>query len=227
MGVDWEGKNANADGRDLNENARRMAAIANEGLIGQDWLGDMANEAPAAYADLMLKIASGMDAKSAAQSITADFQDGLRPDMVNQDAVKDRVRRMILGEQSTAEMANQIAQELSAELGVSLASAQAAAGSVLGVKPTTDAAGLAEGLSQATNGKALITQIATQMGSGRRTHAHGWQHCRVGVGRRLHGDGRNVGRKPADQHAGGAGDAWRHGGMGGPAKPNGSQIDGI
>lgn len=163
VGVDWEGKDKNADGRDLNENARRMAAIANEGLIGQSWLGDMANEAPGAYADLMLKIAEGMDAKSAAQSIMADFQDGLRPDMINQDAVKDRVRRMILGDQATSEMANQIAQELSQELGVSLAEAQSAAGAVLGTKPATDATSLADGLSQATNGKALIQQIATQM----------------------------------------------------------------
>ncbi len=163
LNADWTGKDANAGNHDTSENAYRMAAIANEGLIGQSWLPDLAKEAPGAYADLMLKIAEGMDAKSAAQSIMADFEDGLRPDMINQDAVKDRVRRMILGDQATSAMADQIAQELSTELGVSLSAAQSATSAVLGKKPAGDAASLADGLASATNGKELINQIATQM----------------------------------------------------------------
>lgn len=164
LDVSWPGKDQNNSNRDLNENARRMAAIANEGLIGQDWLDEMAAEVPGAYADLMLKIAAGMDAKSAAQSIMRDFQDGLRPDMLDRDAAKDRVRRMLLGEASMAEMASQLAAELSTEMGVSLASAQAAANSVLGVSGGAPAAGdLQQGLSNATNGKALVDQIAGQM----------------------------------------------------------------
>lgn len=168
LDVSWPGKGGGGqdDNRDLNENARRLAAIANEGLIGQDWLGDFAAEAPGAYADLMLKIAAGMDAQGAAQSIMADFQAGLRPDLIDKDAVKDRVRAMLVGDSSMAALAQEIAAELSAELGVSLSQAQAAVSSTLGVAAPGGgqaAGGLQDGLAAATDGKALVEGIAAQM----------------------------------------------------------------
>ena len=160
LDVDWPGKDeGGGDNRDLNENARRMAAIANEGLIGQPWLDDLAAEAPGAYADLMLKIASGMDAQSAAQSIMQDFQDGLRPDMLDQEAAKDRVRRLILGEASMAAMAQEIAAELSQEMGVSMPEALAAANQALGVKGGGggDGSQLGAGFVEGVDGDAAAT----------------------------------------------------------------------
>ncbi len=151
----------------VNENARRLAAIAKEGLTGQDWMGDFAKEAPGAYADLMLKIAEGMDAKTAAAGILRDFQDGLRPDLIDKDRAKDMIRRTILGDQSMSQLAQEIAAELSAELGVPLQQAQDAAAGVLGTgKGKTGANegdGFATGFSGATNGAALVTTITTQM----------------------------------------------------------------
>lgn len=149
----------------INENARRLAAIARDGLQGQDWLGDFAKEAPGAYADLMLKIASGMDAKSAAASILKDFQDGLRPDLLNKDIAKDMVRRSILGEQSMGQLAQEIAAELSAELGVSLQQAQDAAASVLGTGKgqTSGGAAVADGIATGANGAGIVEQIAVKM----------------------------------------------------------------
>ena len=52
----------------ISENARRLAAIANEGLIDQPWLEEFKNEAPGTWPDLMLKVARGTDVKTAAHN---------------------------------------------------------------------------------------------------------------------------------------------------------------
>jgi hypothetical protein len=56
---------------------------------------------------------------------------------------------MILGEQSMAALATEIAQELATEMGIPLQEAMAAAGSALGV-PTAGAGGAAAGVAGAT-----------------------------------------------------------------------------
>lgn len=124
---------------DVNENARRLADIAVNGLTGQDWLGEFQQEAPKAWQEIMDQVASGVDAKTAAARILKDFEDGLRPDLIDKDAAKKRVKNMILGEQSMAALATEIAAELAAEMEIPLEDALAAAGSALGV--TTGPAG--------------------------------------------------------------------------------------
>lgn len=170
LNVDWPGKNGGGaggvGGDAINENARRLAAIANEGLIGQPWLEEFAAEAPGTYADLMLKIAAGMDARGAAQQLMSDFQAGMRPDLLDFGMLKEQVKQQILGEQALAGMAQQLTQEIAAELGVSLQQAQAAVGATLGVgMPGAKQAqtGLQDGLAAATDGKALVEGIAAQM----------------------------------------------------------------
>jgi hypothetical protein len=166
LDVEWPGKDGGQGGDAINENAKRLAAIANEGLIGQGWLDEFAAEAPGTYADLMLKIASGMDAQGAAQQLMAEFQAGMRPDLLDKGMIKDRVRQMLLGESNTAALAQEIAAELAGELQMSLADAQAAVNSAMGVTaPAGDqaAGGLQDGLAAATDGKALVEQIAGQM----------------------------------------------------------------
>jgi len=111
---------------DVNENARRLAAIANEGLIGQDWLGEFAAEAPGTYADLMLKIAEGMDAQSAARLLLEQFQSGLRPDLLDFDMIKQRVKDQLTSQQAIADMTGELTSQLMAEMGVSAQQVQGA-----------------------------------------------------------------------------------------------------
>jgi len=124
---------------DINENARRLADIAANGLNNQEWMDAFMLSAPDTWAELMQKIADGADAKSAAAQILRDFEDGLQPDLIDKTKAKERVKRMLLGEQSMAALAEEIAQELAAEMGIPLSQAMAAAGASLGV--STGAAG--------------------------------------------------------------------------------------
>ena len=117
----------------VNEQARRLADIMVNGLTGQDWLGAFAEGAPDIYAALT---ESG-DPKAAAARLLADFQDGLVPELIDKDKAKDLVRRMLTGEQNMAQLAQEIAGELSGELGVSTAQALAAAQGALGVGEAT------------------------------------------------------------------------------------------
>ena len=124
--IAWPGQEGGQRQDAINENARRLAAIANEGLIGQDWLGQFAEEAPGTYADLMLKIASGMDARGAAQQLLAEFQQGLRPDLLDFEQIKQRVRDQLTSQQAIAAMTEDLTSQLVAELGVSAGDVQAA-----------------------------------------------------------------------------------------------------
>lgn len=128
----------------INENARRLADIAKNGLTGQDWMSEFAQEAPQEFAAIMRAVAEGGDAKQAAALILRDFEDGLRTSLIDKEAAKERVKRMIMGEQSMAALATEIAQELATEMGIPLQEAMAAAGAALGV-PATGATGEATG----------------------------------------------------------------------------------
>lgn len=150
---------------DINENARRLADIAVNGFKGQDWLGEFQAEAPQAYQDIMDQVAAGVDAKSAAARILRDFEDGMRPDLIDKGLVKERVKRMIVGDQNMAALAEEIAQELATEMGIPLQQAMAAAGASMGV--TTGAAG--EAAAAAASGAG-----ATDMTGGGMTAGQTW-----------------------------------------------------
>lgn len=139
LDVDWPGKDAGLNGGSgdaINENAKRLAAIANEGLIGQGWLDEFAAEAPSTYADLMLKIAAGMDARGAAQQLMAEFQAGMRPDLLDFGQLKEQVKQQLIGEQALSGMADQLTAELVAEMdGVSAGQVQSALAGILGSTP--------------------------------------------------------------------------------------------
>lgn len=125
----------------INENARRLAAIANQGLMGQSWWDEFANEVP----DIAKMLTESGDPKAAAQQLMRDFQDGLMPQLLDKDMAKERVRRMILGDQTMATMANDIAQELSREMGISLSAAQMATGGALGLSASSTGAQFMDG----------------------------------------------------------------------------------
>lgn len=112
----------------INENARRLAAIMRDGLGNQEWMDEFKREVPGIFDEL----AASDDPRAAAARILQQFQSGMRPELLDREQIKNRVRQMILGDQSSAQLAQEIAQELSGELNVSLAQAQQAASSVLG-----------------------------------------------------------------------------------------------
>jgi len=112
----------------INENARRLAAIMRDGIGNQEWLDEFKSEVPALWEEL----STSSDPRAAAARMLQEFQSGLRPELLDKEQIKERVRAMILGDQSSADLANEIAQELSSELGVSLQQAQAAVGGYMG-----------------------------------------------------------------------------------------------
>jgi len=145
---------------DINENARRLAAIANEGIANQPWLEEFKATAPQAWSDIMAQVAAGVDAKTAAAKIYQDFQQGLRPDLIDKDLVKQRVKAMIVGDQNMAALAEEIAQELATEMNIPLEQALAAAGGAMGV--ATGAAG--EAAANANAGGTDMTSGGAQAG---------------------------------------------------------------
>lgn len=121
----------------VNENARRLADIAKNGFKDQSWLEEFKNEAGGAFADIKLLMASGMDAQGAAKKVLKDFQNGLRPDLIDRNMVKDIAKRMFYVDQETTKMIDEIAKELAGELGISVEEAKGLAGSAMGKKNLT------------------------------------------------------------------------------------------
>lgn len=97
----------------VNENARRLADIMVNGFKGQDWLGEFAAEAPNVYEALL----TAGDPKQAAAQMLRDFQAGLVPELIDKEAVKEAVKRSILGENTMAQLAQEITGELVGEMG--------------------------------------------------------------------------------------------------------------
>ena len=162
--ISWPGMDGGGDR--TNENARRLAAIANEGLIGQDWLGQFAQEAPATYADLMLKIAGGMDAQGAAQMLLSQFQSGLRPDLINFDLIKQRVKDELTSQAAIQAMTADLTSQLMAEMGVTAEQVQGALGALgLGTGGATDAGAMKQeflaGLDASGIATGSVAAIAT------------------------------------------------------------------
>ncbi len=100
-----------ATGDAANENAKRMAAIANEGIIGQTWLDDFKNEVPSLYAEVM----AATDPKAFATTWVQDFQAGLHPEALDREMIKANIKRMILGEATMAAYVAEIAAEIKAD----------------------------------------------------------------------------------------------------------------
>ena len=171
---------------DINENAKRLADIAVNGFKDQPWLDAFKFSAPETWAELMKSIEEGASPQEAAARILKDFEDGLQTDLIDKTKAKERVKRMLLGEQSMAALAEEIAQELAAEMNIPLSQAMAAAGSALGV--STGAAGeaaagatgetgapdmtgagqgagatFAAGFAASVNGATLIAGVVTSM----------------------------------------------------------------
>lgn len=145
---------------DINENARRLAAIANEGIGDQSWMEEFKAEVPGIFDEIV----NAANPQAAAARIFTEFQAGLRPELIDRSLVKERIKAMITGEQEMSALASEIAQELAAEMGLSLPQALAAAQNALGVKPTgnTDqfGSGFEEGIDAQATAAGSLAKIA-------------------------------------------------------------------
>jgi tRNA A37 threonylcarbamoyladenosine synthetase subunit TsaC/SUA5/YrdC len=152
----------------INENARRLADIAANGLKGQDWMGEFQKEVPDIWQ--MLRLAQNPQEEAA--RLLQDFQDGLLTSPIDKAKAKEIIRRQITGDQNMAELTSQIAQELASEMGIPLQQALAAAQGTLGGSSGagTEAAvsfgdaALAQ-VEGANTGSAVVTTVITQMKS--------------------------------------------------------------
>lgn len=100
----------------INEDARRLADIAVKGFESP-WLAYFQEKFPSLYQQFFAGAAGQDGVRLQAAQLLQNFQDGLNPELIDKEQAKERVRRMIFGEQSMAALANEITAELSAELG--------------------------------------------------------------------------------------------------------------
>lgn len=146
---------------DINENARRLAAIANEGIGDQSWMEEFKAEVPGIFDEIV----NAANPQAAAARIFQEFQLGLRPELMDKELIKQRIKDAILGEQKMDALATEIATELSASMGISLPAALKAAQDALGVAPTgadTDkfGEGFEEGIDAQATAAGSIAKIA-------------------------------------------------------------------
>lgn len=121
----------------INENARRLADIAQNGLKGQDWLGNFQKEVP----DIWKMIRLAQNPQEEAAHLLQDFQDGLLTSPIDKDKAKAIIKRQIMGDENMAAMAEQIAEEIATEMGIPLAEALGKTKGVLGVSGAGTTAG--------------------------------------------------------------------------------------
>lgn len=140
---------------DVNEDARRLASIALDGF-SSPWVDYFKNQFP----DLWSEITASGDIRGNAAQILKDFQDGLRPELLDKDKAKELVKRMLLGEQNVSNLINEISSELASEMGIPISQVRDAAANALGGSGALDLTQILpkdEGLSEAA---ARLAEIA-------------------------------------------------------------------
>jgi hypothetical protein len=150
----------------INENARRLADIAANGLKDQDWLGAFQSEVP----DIWKMIRLAQNPQEEAARLLQDFQDGLLTSPIDKAKAKEIVRRQITGDQNMAALATEIATELATEMGIPMQQALAAAQGTLGGGEGmgTEAAnsfadGASAALDESNGGGGFVTKFTEQM----------------------------------------------------------------
>lgn len=103
----------------IEEPARRLADIAVNGF-NSPWAKYFQEQFPQLYEQL----ATSGNPRQAAAQILREFEAGLRPELLDRETAKERVRQLLLGESNIEELAASIAQELSAEFGGQFSQAQ-------------------------------------------------------------------------------------------------------
>lgn len=149
----------------INEDARRLADVAVNGFASP-WAEYFRKEFP----DQFQEMAASNDIKTGAAIMLRNFQDGLEPELISKDKVKERVRKMLVGDENMAALATEIATELSQEMGVPMQEALAATqgamggGSGMGTEAATSFAdGASQALDENNGGGAFVTKFTDQM----------------------------------------------------------------
>jgi hypothetical protein len=152
----------------INEDARRLADVAVNGY-NSPWYSYLNDKFPGMF-DAALT-GSGGDIQGAAAAMLRDFQAGLRPELLDKEAAKERIKQMLTGDANMAALAAEITKELQAEMGgqYSASAIADATGAALGTGDTaktgaTAAAQMAGGFTSAiadsnAGGKAVTSLL--------------------------------------------------------------------
>lgn len=158
----------------INENARRMADIAVNGFKSP-WFDYFKEEFPALFQQFFAGANGDSGIRAQAATLLQNFQDGLMPELLDKEQAKERVRRMLIGEQRMADLAQEIAAELSQEMGgVSFTQALSAAQGALGGGASANnetgytsgdafKAGLIDSVKSGDLGSQIATHLADQI----------------------------------------------------------------
>lgn len=114
-----------------NEAARRIADVMVKGFESP-WAEYFQSSFPDLFSQYMGS--AGGDVKTAAAQLLRDFQSGLRPELIDTNAVKEIAKRMFQADAATNAMIDQVAQELAAEMGISIEKATGYASGAAGKK---------------------------------------------------------------------------------------------
>ncbi len=114
-----------------NEAARRIADVMVKGFESP-WAEYFQSSFPDLFSQYMGS--AGGDVKTAAAQLLRDFQSGLRPELIDTNAVKEIAKRMFQADAATSAMIDQVAQELAAEMGISIEKATGYASGAAGKK---------------------------------------------------------------------------------------------
>lgn len=135
----------------INEPARRLADVAVNGFKSP-WLEYFRTDFPQLFQEFFAGAAGDEGVKKNAAQLLKNFEDGLAPELIDKEKAKERVRRMILGEQATDELVKEITDELNAEFG---RTAPADLGSLVQQAVGGGTQGKAAGISTEAAGKAF------------------------------------------------------------------------
>lgn len=116
-GIDLDGILGRQDA--IEEPARRLADIAVNGF-NSPWTKYFQEQFPQLYEQL----ATSGNPRQAAAGILREFEAGLRPELLDRETAKERVRQLLLGESNIEGLAQSIAQELSGEFSNQFSQAQ-------------------------------------------------------------------------------------------------------
>jgi hypothetical protein len=113
----------------VNENARRLASIMRDGFADQSWLEEFKQEVP----NIFNELASSGDVQGSAARMLQDFQAGLRPELLDIGAIKEKIKNELAGEAAMQATAGQIAADLVADTGGDAADIQSKVNKALGL----------------------------------------------------------------------------------------------
>ena len=118
------------------EDARRIASVMVEGY-DSEWAGYFKEKFPLLFSQYML--AGGGDIQKASALLLKDFQDGLRPELLDKGKIKDLAKRALGADKEMNAIIDEISRDLANELQIPIEEAKAAVGGAAGVekKPMT------------------------------------------------------------------------------------------